>query len=162
MDKNILYIDPYVEVRAESVNVIYDTRTDVYDLAEVQAVNLSVEHSRGWPITTIIRISLGLAVIITILVGLDLDYNRTWEFIPFVLLSGVILAAILGNIGSKWTLTFETTYGPANILTSTDGIYLSKVKRAINKAIQARDKTLKPAQAWQQGSFSAQLYTLSF
>ena len=35
MEKNLLYMDPFVEVWVDRVNVIHDSHTDPYDIKEI-------------------------------------------------------------------------------------------------------------------------------
>ena len=95
---------------------------------------------KNWHKLMILFIALNVAMLIVILLAITV--HGIWDWLR----SFVILAVLLLNIyysevlrkSTRWTLTLETTSGPADILTSPDGLYLSKVRRAINKAIKVR------------------------
>ena len=140
MNSDILFTDKYVEVTSSHVNVNYDSHIENIDLADVQSVELFTRRS-NWRIT--LRI-LGACLIVfslaTILLGLTND--RAWEYVPSLSNGIALLVIILSNRDEKWTLVLKTAPGPVNILTSTSWIYLSKVKRAINKALKSRSGIL--------------------
>jgi hypothetical protein len=147
MSGDVFLIDKYVEVTSEHVNVNYDSHIETIYLVDVQSVKLSVERSKDWLKMRLLSIGINLVVLSVIVISMYQDHNLVWLgslAILVSLLANGYLGKVLRN-SIQCTLTLETTSGPVDILTSTDGLYLSKVRRAIKGALEARRAILEMA-----------------